>query len=105
MDDSKKLLLLICAFATISLVMLQTIFPSLVPVQVVAFLLGIAGFLIVGRMPFAFWRAIAPMLLTGMIVVMLGTYILGKTSKGSTRWISIGVAQAQPSQFAKPSWL
>ncbi len=94
--------LLVLLFASLSLIILQSIYPSGVPSQLLAFVLGGVAYLSAYNIPFSFWKKIALSLFICITVLLVGTFILGKTTKGSTRWIAVGSMQAQPSQLAKP---
>lgn len=89
-------------FIAISLVMLQSIYPAGVATQFVAFLIGIGAYVAVSMIPFAFWKRMAMPLFMSLIVILLITIVVGKTTNGSTRWISVLGLQFQPSQIAKP---
>lgn len=102
MELAHKLLGLICVFAVLSLVMLNTIYPQLVVPQLVSFIIGLVVFGAVQNIQFGFWKWIAPYAFTAVVVLLIVTYVLGKTAKGSTRWIPLGFSQVQPSQFMKP---
>lgn len=52
--------------------------------------------------PFSIWKGLSIPLFVLVCVALIMTLVLGKTTKGSTRWISLGSAQFQPSQLAKP---
>jgi rod shape determining protein RodA len=95
-------LLIIVAFGAVSLTMLSSIYPTGVTVQAFAFLLGIIAFFVTAYTPFAFWKQSVSAIMIIITCLLLFTLILGKTTKGSTRWLSIGPVQFQPSQLAKP---
>lgn len=96
------LLGIILVFAACSLVMLGSIAPSLVMRQAFFFIFGLFCFGVVQFLPFQFYQRIAPFAYIFLLVLLIITFLMGHTSKGSTRWISLGVTQIQPSQIIKP---
>ncbi|HKY74422.1 MAG TPA: FtsW/RodA/SpoVE family cell cycle protein [Patescibacteria group bacterium] len=97
------LLPLLCTvLVIISLVMLQSIYPAGVVTQLVAFGIGIGAYFTVSSIPFSFWKKTAVPLFVFIVVMLFITIVVGKTTNGSTRWISLIGMQFQPSQTAKP---
>lgn len=94
--------LLVLLFASLSIITLQSIYPSGVPSQLLAFVLGGGAYIGAYSISFSFWKKVVPVLFIIITVLLVGTFILGKTTKGSTRWIAFGSMQVQPSQLAKP---
>ncbi|KKT97594.1 MAG: Rod shape-determining protein RodA [Microgenomates group bacterium GW2011_GWA1_46_15] len=89
-------------FSLISLLVLSSVSPQSLWSQAIAFLIGGVVLYMSARLPFSAWKKLAIPLLLSVIFLFLLTFILGKTTKGSTRWISLGIGQFQPSQFGKP---
>jgi len=77
-------------------------YPSGIPAQLLAFVLGGCVYVGAYSLPFSFWKRVAPFLFISIVLALLFTLVLGKTTKGSTRWIAFGSMQIQPSQLAKP---
>lgn len=93
---------LMVVFASLSLVMLGSIAPTLVSRQLFLFLLGFAGYFGAQALPFAFFQRSAKWGYVFFTLLLMLTFLVGQTSKGSTRWISLGVTEIQPSQMLKP---
>ena len=56
---------------------------------------------IVLHVPTRVWNTISPHLLTAGCALLLLVLIVGKEINGSTRWISLGIFNVQPSEFVK----
>ena len=82
--------------------MLQSIYPSGVLSQLFAFLVGAGVYVFAFSIPFSIWKGLSVPLFVLVCVALIVTLVLGKTTKGSTRWVSFGSAQFQPSQVTKP---
>lgn len=89
-------------FASISLTILQSIAPALVQTQAVFFLIGTAIFFVTSFISFNQWKMLLPLMYTGIVAALALTLVLGNVTRGSTRWISIGSFNFQPSQYALP---
>lgn len=89
-------------FSGISLVMLLSITPSLFVRQLLFFVLGFFMYAFFSSIPFTFFIRISKWIYVFMVLFLIATFLIGHTSKGSTRWISLGFAQIQPSQIIKP---
>lgn len=98
----KYSLSLICSiFAVLSLMMLRSVYPSGVPLQLFAFLVGAGVYIFAFSVPFSIWKGLSVPLFVLVCVALIITLVLGKTTKGSIRWVSVGSAQFQPSQVTK----
>ncbi|HCR92901.1 MAG TPA: hypothetical protein DIU47_03030, partial [Candidatus Pacebacteria bacterium] len=75
-------------FSLISLLVLSSVSPQSLWSQAIAFLIGGVVLYMSARLPFSVWKKLAIPLLLFVIFLFLLTFILGKTTKGSTRWIS-----------------
>ena len=82
--------------------MLQSVYPSGVPLQLLAFLVGAGVYVFAFSVPFSIWKGLSVPLFILVCCALIITLVLGKTTRGSTRWVSFGSAQFQPSQLAKP---
>jgi len=68
-----------------------------------AMLLGLAGAVLVFRVPMQKWQRWGPLLVFGGFVLLLALLLpgVGKTVNGATRWIPLGVFNLQASEFMK----
>lgn len=103
--------LIYLVFATISLSILQSIAAPLVQYQALFFVLGLFLLAITSSISLPIWKRLLPLGYTTIVLALMTTLLVGGVTRGSTRWISIGPFNLQPSQFAVPylifftSWL
>ena len=67
-------------------------------------LFGGVGFVImivVSRMRYQILRSWSKVIIILTTLLLLSVFVIGKSSNGSTRWISLGVISFQPSEIAK----
>ena len=70
--------------------------------QLVAALFGIAGMVVVSRVPYHVWEGFAvPAYIVSAVLIVLVKTPLGITSHGATRWIKIMGFSLQPAEVAK----
>lgn len=69
--------------------------------QVINTVIGLVPFGIFVGVPPKAWRRGVVVLYVLMVLVLIGTLMLGKDAKGAQRWIEIGPIQFQPSEMAK----
>ncbi|HMO51145.1 MAG TPA: putative lipid II flippase FtsW [Kiritimatiellia bacterium] len=71
--------------------------------QVVALIVGFIAALACMRIPYPYWRTLAPFLAVIAIVLLVMALIpgVGVTLKGSSRWLRLGPFNLQPSEIAK----
>ena len=71
--------------------------------QTVYAAVGLAGLVVIARVPIAFWRRAAIPLLLALVPVMLLTLHsdVGSSLYGASRWIDLGPVTLQPAEFAK----
>jgi len=86
-----------------SVFVLFSIYPNGVISQLFFFIVGMGTFFYVSRLPFSFWKAVALPFYVFVIGLLLVTLVVGKTTKGSSRWLVIGPLHFQPSQLAVPA--
>jgi cell division protein FtsW len=63
--------------------------------------LGIGAMLVAARVHFATWRRVAPALVLGSLVLLGAVLVVAPPVNGARRWIGLGPAVFQPSEFAK----
>jgi cell division protein FtsW len=64
-------------------------------------LLGVLVMLVTMRVPVAAWRRLAPALVVGSLILLAAVLVVAPPVNGAKRWIGIGPAVFQPSEFAK----
>jgi cell division protein FtsW len=64
-------------------------------------LVGVVLLLVAGRTNYRTLRHLAPMLVLTSIALLLAVLAIGTTVNGAKRWIAVGPAVFQPSEFAK----
>jgi cell division protein FtsW len=71
--------------------------------QAVWLVLGVAVCVVAALLDYRRWLPWTPWLLGGCALLMLACFVpgLGKNVKGASRWLDLGVASFQPSEFAK----
>lgn len=63
--------------------------------------LGFAGMIIVSRIEYHFIQRLVPTAYIGALLLLMLVLVIGKKVNGSRRWIDLGFANIQPSEFAK----
>jgi len=91
--------LLLC-LAAISILVLRSVAPSLLPKQLIFFVLGGFTFIIASHIRFGTWLKVSPYLYGLLIGLLLITQILGKVTRGAVSWIPLGPIHIEPSQLA-----
>jgi cell division protein FtsW len=62
---------------------------------------GLALLVLAARMPYRAWRKLAPPLLLAALALCVAVLVLGEPVNGARRWLTVGPAVFQPSEFAK----
>lgn len=86
--------------ASLSLLVLRSVAPSLVSAQVLSFVVGTVGFIVAASQPYTFWsrwRWVWYGLLNILLLVLL---VRGVTTRGIAGWLELGPLSLQPSQLA-----
>ncbi len=86
--------------AAISVLVLRSVAPSLLPRQLVFFFLGGVIFFFTSRVSFNSWLKAGPYLYGVLIILLLLTQVIGKVTRGAVSWIPIGPIHIEPSQLA-----
>jgi len=71
--------------------------------QLAAMAVGFAAMFTCARIPYSYWRGLAPLIGLIAIILLVMTLIpgIGVTLKGSSRWLRLGPVNLQPSEIAK----
>jgi rod shape determining protein RodA len=87
--------------AVFGLVILGSISTELLRQQLIFLGLGLTGFVILSRVDYRFFTAFPWLLyfLSNLLLVL--TFLIGTTTRGSTRWIDVGAFRFQPSELVK----
>lgn len=96
------LLFLILGIAFLGIIILKSIVPSLVIQQLIWLGLGLFLFFIFSQIDYQNYRRFAWIFYFASIFFLLITFILGRTIRGSIRWLEIGGVSLQPSEMVKP---
>lgn len=75
---------------------------NLVNHQLLALLLGTAGFFLVALFDYRLLPFIAPLLFLSIIIILISVLIASPEIRGAHRWFVIGDFYLQPSEFVKP---
>ncbi len=75
--------------------------------QLVGAGVGIAAFLAGWRIPYAFWKKTAPLMLVASLFLMALVFVpgIGLELKGAARWIEFGPVTIQPSEITKLAFI
>ena len=88
--------------ASLSLVMLASVSPDRLPLQASMLGVGLVLMLYLGRQEKAVYQTFAPIGYGFSVLLLLITFILGATIRGSTRWLTFGGFQLQSGEIVKP---
>src|SRR5881628_3259070 len=64
-------------------------------------LVGVIAMVVLARTPFSTWRRIAPALVLGSLGLLAAVLVIAQPVNGARRWLGLGPAVFQPSEFAK----
>jgi len=91
-------------FLAISILGLLNLFilnQTLFYYQLVFFCVAVVMYLLSAFFPFYLYKKLASVLYILNILLLLLVFVLGEITRGSTRWISLGNVNIQPSEFIK----
>lgn len=86
----------------LSLAVLTSISPERVGQQAFVFALGFAIFIYLSNQDSAVFKTFAPFGYLIAVLLLVATFVLGSSVRGSVRWIPLGGFQLQSGEFAKP---
>ena len=62
---------------------------------------GMAGMLLISRIPYGFWKKVSPIVYLLAFLLCAAVIFVGDDAGGSQRWLQIGPIRFQPSELAK----
>ena len=62
---------------------------------------GMAGMLLISRIPYGFWKKVSPIVYLLAFILCAAVIFVGDDAGGSQRWLQIGPIRFQPSELAK----
>lgn len=97
-------LLISCgSLAGLSLIALASIQPSLMLTQAGYWVVAIVLCITTALTPWRWWRQLPVLSFIVVVVLLLATLLLGEVTRGSQRWINLGVMNLQASQLVIPA--
>lgn len=84
------------------LTILRSITPQLVTQQALIMLVSLCLAGLIATVPYSLWRHFSWVFYFLALALLITTFILGQTTRGSVRWISLGQFRLQTSEIAKP---
>lgn len=88
--------------STLGIVVIYSSSPSLAIGQAIFTILGVLIFFALQAIDYKLLSQISKYLYWGVLVLLIIVFLLGVETRGSLRWIPLGVFNLQPSEFAKP---
>ncbi|MFC1711933.1 rod shape-determining protein RodA [Patescibacteria group bacterium] len=88
--------------SSLGILILLSIDPKLATSQLIFFIIGLVGYFIVARIDFRIYTNLTLVFYILSLVLLVITFILGRVTRGSVRWIQIGSLSFQSSEFIKP---
>lgn len=94
----------LCSISLISfgVLVIYSSSPELAFQQCIFTLIGIVFFLLISQLDLYSMKNLISPLYFFTIILLLAVFILGVETRGSIRWIPLGIFNIQPSEFAKP---
>jgi rod shape determining protein RodA len=65
---------------------------------------GVGLFFLIGRLDRSLLTQLAPVWYLLSLLLLAVTFVFGAVTRGSTRWLDLGVFRFQPSELTKPFW-
>jgi len=87
---------------TISITVLRSITPTLVPFQIGFVVAGIIAFWIFSHFDYRVLISLSTLLFIGSVLFLLTPVFFGSQSRGATRWLQFSQISIQPSELVKP---
>lgn len=96
------ILLFIIIIFSLGLIILYSVAPDLVFHQFIYFGLGLLLFFLFSKIDYQIFQSLPLVLYAFSALFLLLTFLLGKVTRGTLRWISLGPLTFQPSELVKP---
>ncbi len=94
--------LCILLLITISIFVLNAIAPSLFPNYYLYVFIGLLAFFVFSRIDFNILTLFAPHIYFLAIILLGFTLVIGQVTRGTIRWIPLGVVNLQPAEILRP---
>lgn len=88
--------------SALGVVVLSSSDPSLAYQQGLFLMVGFILYFLIGRLDYRFLRGISISAYVFVLVLLFIVFVLGVETRGSIRWIPLGLFSFQPSELAKP---
>lgn len=85
-----------------SLVVLRSVFPEAASQQLLFAVAAIAAFFIISQIDYRILSQLSRFFYVFACALLVATFMFGRVTRGSVRWIEIGKLTIQPSEFIKP---
>src|SRR3990172_4602671 len=88
--------------ATLSIIVLRAIAPSLFPLYFLYIILGFGAFFLLLKTDFEIISIFSKHLYIASIVLLILPLLIGQVTRGAIRWIPIGALTIQPAEIVRP---
>src|SRR5688572_28063308 len=92
-------ILLLC----IGILVIYSSSPSLSLQQLLFAVIGLFFYFLISKLDYTSFKSLSKPLMFITFVLLILVFILGFETRGSVRWIPLGLFNIQPSEFAKPA--
>lgn len=104
-DFDWLILILIFLIFSLGLTILISVAPEFVKPQLIHFGLGLLLFFIFSRLDYRAFQGLAPWLYLFSVLFLLLNLFLGRLTRGTLRWLSVGPFTLQPTEIIKPFFI
>lgn len=87
---------------TLSYVMISSTSPELVLNELSYIIIGFIFFLVMKEIDYKIYKPLGMVWYFSVIILLILTYVLGVSTRGAVRWVSLGGFVLQPSEICKP---
>ncbi len=96
------LIIPVCLQLVLGLTVLQSVAPDVVNQQGLLVIIGIVLFFIVSQINYLLFANLSWGMYISSIILLVITLLIGQATRGSVRWIPLGLFRLQTSEIAKP---